>query len=89
MRAMKRPAQSGLLSTWGGTPKRAPAIGVQVMFFMAKRNKIIYIVKFRGSFGHRDSNLCTATILQNALTSFQGVFSLNNAREAQLDSDQF
>lgn len=61
MRGLKRPEQSGLLSTWGGTPKRAPTIGVQVMFFMAKRNKIIYIVKFKGHSRHRDSNLCTAT----------------------------
>ncbi len=32
------------------------------MNFLVKRNKIIYIARFKGSFGHRDSNLCTATI---------------------------
>lgn len=65
MRGLKKPKQSGLLSTWrrytGGTPKRALTIGVQVMNSLVKRNKIIYIATFKGSFGHRDSNLCTAT----------------------------
>jgi hypothetical protein len=72
MRGLKKPEQSGFLSTWGGTPRRAPTIGVQVMNFLAKHNKIIYIVAFKGHFGHMDSNLCTATNCRKRLIILNG-----------------